>query len=332
MPHPTMSLSSSTVLVTGAGGFIGSHLTEQLVRQGAKVRAMVRYNSRGFRGWLDDSPHAKNIEFLPGDIRDPHFVRESMRGVDVVFHLAALIAIPYSYSAPESYVSTNITGTLNVLQAGRELGTKRILHTSTSEVYGTALQVPIPETHPLQGQSPYSASKIGADKLAESYHLSFGLPVVTVRPFNTFGPRQSMRAVIPTIITQLLAGREVKLGALTPTRDMNFVANTAAGFIRAAEVPEAIGGTFNFGSGREISIGDLAAAIAKIVGVKLDLATEAERMRPEKSEVQRLLADNTLATQKLGWTPETGLEEGLEKTVEWFRSHLHLYRPDEYVR
>jgi len=252
--------------------------------------------------------------------------------VDTVFHLAALIAIPYSYSAPESYVSTNITGTLNVLQAGRELGTQRILHTSTSEVYGTAIQVPIPETHPLQGQSPYSASKIGADKLAESYYLSFGLPVVTVRPFNTFGPRQSMRAVIPTIITQLLARKEVKLGALTPTRDMNFVANTAAGFIAAAESPAAIGGTFNFGSGREISIGDLAQTIAQIVGVKLDLATEAERMRPEKSEVQRLLADNTLATQKLGWTPAVGLEEGLEKTVEWFRSHLHLYRPDEYVR
>ena len=327
-----MSLASKTVLVTGAGGFIGSHLTEQLVRQGARVRAMVRYNSRGFRGWLDDSPLAKDIEFLPGDIRDPHFVRESMRGVDTVFHLAALIAIPYSYSAPESYVSTNITGTLNVLQAGRELGTERILHTSTSEVYGTAIQVPIPESHPLQGQSPYSASKIGADKLAESYYLSFGLPVVTVRPFNTFGPRQSMRAVIPTIITQLLAGKEVKLGALTPTRDMNFVANTAAGFIAAAESPAAIGGTFNFGSGREISIGDLAQTIAQIVGVKLDLATEAERLRPEKSEVQRLLADNTLATEKLGWTPVVGLEEGLEKTVEWFRGHLHLYRPDEYVR
>lgn len=320
------------VLVTGAGGFIGSHLTEALVREGAQVSAMVRYNSRGFRGWLDDSPLAGDIHFLPGDIRDPHFVRESMRGVDVVFHLAALIAIPYSYSAPESYVSTNITGTLNVLQAARELGTRRILHTSTSEVYGSALQVPIPETHPLQGQSPYSASKIGADKIAESYYLSFGLPVVTVRPFNTFGPRQSMRAVIPTIITQLLAGRPLKLGALTPTRDMNFCTNTVDGFLKAALAEEAPGGTFNLGSSREISIGDLAQAIAKIIGVETGIETETVRLRPEKSEVQRLLADNTLAGQKLGWHPTVALEEGLERTIEWFRSHLHLYRPDEYVR
>jgi dTDP-glucose 4,6-dehydratase len=221
---------------------------------------------------------------------------------------------------------------LNVLQAARELGTSRILHTSTSEVYGTALHVPIHETHPLQGQSPYSASKIGADKLAESYHLSFGLPVVTVRPFNTFGPRQSMRAVIPTIITQLLAGRPLKLGALTPTRDMNFCSNTVDGFLKAAVAPEAPGGTFNLGSGREISIADLAQAIAKIIGVETGIESEAARLRPEKSEVQRLLADNTLAAQKLGWSPEVGLEEGLEQTIEWFRHHLHLYRPDEYVR
>jgi NAD dependent epimerase/dehydratase len=320
------------ILVTGAGGFIGSHLTERLVREGASVSAMVRYNSRGFRGWLDDSPLAGDIQFLPGDIRDPHFVRESMRGIDVVFHLAALIAIPYSYSAPESYVSTNITGTLNVLQAGREFGTRRILHTSTSEVYGTALQVPISETHPLQGQSPYSASKIGADKLAESYYLSFGLPIVTVRPFNTFGPRQSMRAVIPTIITQLLAGRPLKLGALTPTRDMNFCSNTVDGFLKAAIAPEAPGGTFNLGSSREISIADLAQLIAKIIGVETGIETEIERMRPEKSEVQRLLADHSMATEKLGWVPLMSLEEGLEKTIEWFRHHLHLYRPDEYVR
>jgi NAD dependent epimerase/dehydratase len=320
------------ILVTGAGGFIGSHLTERLVREGGSVSAMVRYNSRGFRGWLDDSPLAGDIRFLPGDIRDPHFVRESMRGVDIVFHLAALIAIPYSYSAPESYVSTNITGTLNVLQAGREFGTSRILHTSTSEVYGTALQVPIPESHPLQGQSPYSASKIGADKLAESYYLSFGLPVVTVRPFNTFGPRQSMRAVIPTIITQLLAGRALKLGSVTPTRDMNFYSNTVDGFLKAALADGAPGGTFNFGSGREISIGDLAQLIAKIIGIETGIEAEESRMRPEKSEVQRLLADHTLAQDKLGWAPAVELEDGLEKTIEWFRSHLHLYRPDEYVR
>lgn len=327
-----MSFTSSSVLVTGAGGFIGSHLTEELVRRGACVRAMVRYNSRGFRGWLEDSPIASDIEFLPGDVRDPHFVRDSMRGVDIVFHLAALIAIPYSYSAPESYVSTNITGTLNVLQAGRELGTKRILHTSTSEVYGTALQVPISETHPLQGQSPYSASKIGADKLAESYYLSFQLPVVTIRPFNTFGPRQSMRAVIPTIITQLLSGGTIKLGALTPTRDMNYVSNTVDGFLKAAEAPEALGRTFNLGSGREISIWDLAHSIAGIIGTEINVDSTDERMRPEKSEVQRLLADSSLAADTLGWTPTVTLEEGLRRTVDWFRNNQQHYRPQEYAR
>ncbi|MCG9894054.1 MAG: SDR family NAD(P)-dependent oxidoreductase [Fimbriimonadaceae bacterium] len=324
------SWAGKRVLVTGAAGFIGSHLSERLVQAGAKVRAMVHYNFQGSRGWLDHSSLAGEMDVYAGDITDRDSVKLAMEGCDAVFHLAALIAIPYSYRAPGSYVNANIIGTLNVLQAGRELETPRIAHTSTSEVYGTALYAPIDEKHPLQGQSPYSASKIGADKIAESFYLSFGTPVVTVRPFNTFGPRQSARAVIPTIISQCLSGRTVKLGSLTPTRDMNFVRNTAEGFMAAAASDKAIGETINFGSGREITIGDLAHMIADMAGAKIEIQSEEERLRPEKSEVNRLIASNAKALELTGWTPRTSLEEGLEETIAWFRDNLHLYRPDVY--
>ncbi len=327
-----MNFSGRRVLVTGAGGFIASHLAERLVRDGASVRAMVHYNALGSCGWLDMSNLRNDMEIVAGDITDPDSVRSAMRDVEVLFHLAALIAIPYSYRAPQSYVHTNIQGTLNVLQAAREFGTARVLHTSTSEVYGTACYVPIDERHPLQGQSPYSASKIGADKMAEAFYASFAVPVVTVRPFNTFGPRQSTRAVIPTIITQCLAGRkEIRLGSLSPTRDMNFVSNTVDGFVAAAMVEGALGQTFNLGSGREISIGDLAQLIAKIAGVEIVIRSEEQRLRPEKSEVNRLLADHSRATEVLGWRPKVCLEEGLQKTIEWLRNHFHEYRTDVYT-
>ena len=326
-----ISLKGKTVLVTGAGGFIGSHLTEKLVETGATTRALVHYNALGTWGWLDQSKLAKDIQVIAGDVCDRDCVGEAVKGCDIVFHLAALIAIPYSYRAPSSYVRTNVEGTLNVMQACREAGVGRVVHTSTSEVYGTARYVPINEQHPLQGQSPYSASKIGADKMAESFHLSFGLPVVTVRPFNTFGPRQSARAVIPTIITQCLAGQAVKLGSLTPTRDLNFVTNTAEGFILAGTVPEAVGKTINLGTGREISVGDLAQLIAKLVGCDISIQSDAARVRPENSEVERLLADNTLAKEILGWHPEINLEQGLALTIDWMRHHLDRYRTGVYV-
>jgi len=326
-----MNWQGKKVLVTGAGGFIGSHLAEALCREGARVRALVHYNALGSRGWLDYSELSDELEILAGDIADADSVRQAVRGVDVVFHLAALIAIPYSYVAPASYVRTNINGTLNVLQAAREAGTGRVVHTSTSEVYGTALQVPISEEHPLQGQSPYSASKIGADKIAESYFCSFEIPVTTVRPFNTFGPRQSARAVIPTIITQCLSGKKVKLGSLSPTRDMNYVSNTAKGFMLAATAPEAIGRTINLGSGKEISINDLAELIAQLTGAEIELESDDARVRPEKSEVERLLADNSLANELLGWTPEVDLKTGLQQTIDWLRENLDKYRPGVYV-
>lgn len=321
---------NKSVLVTGAGGFIGSHLAERLVREGAKVTAMVHYNALGSQGWLQSSPLHKEMNIVAGDICDPGFMQAIIEEQQIVFHLAALIAIPYSYSAPESYVRTNVVGTLNVLQAARRCGTERVLHTSTSEVYGTALYVPIDEKHPLQGQSPYSASKIGADKMAESFHLSFDTPVVTVRPFNTFGPRQSARAVIPTILSQILTKGEVKLGSLTPTRDLNYVDNTVEGYLAAGSHPEAIGKTISFGSGREISIGDLAALISKVVGKEVPIVQDEQRLRPSKSEVERLLADNTLAAKLLGWAPEVTLETGLERTIEWFRGNTHLYQADKY--
>ena len=326
-----MSWQGKRVLVTGAGGFIASHLAERMVKDGAAVRALVHYNALGSRGWLDESYLADQIEVLAGDITDRDSVRRAMENVDVVFHLAALIAIPYSYRAPESYVRTNINGTLNVLQTARDLGTPRVVHTSTSEVYGTALYVPIDEKHPLQGQSPYSASKIGADMMAESFYRSFDLPVVTVRPFNTFGPRQSARAVIPTIISQCLQQGQVRLGSLTPTRDLNFVTNTVDGFVLAAQAPAAIGQVINLGSGREISIGDLAALIARLTGIAFDVESETARLRPEKSEVNRLLADHTRATELLGWTPRVTLEEGLVQTIDWIRENLDRYRPHEYT-
>lgn len=324
-------MKGKRILVTGAGGFIGSHLTERLVKTGANVKAFVHYNALGTWGWLDHSPVRKDIEVIAGDISDRDSVRHAMQNVDIVFHLAALIAIPYSYNAPASYVRTNIEGTLNVLQAAREVGIERVVHTSTSEVYGTAQYVPIDENHPLQGQSPYSASKIGADKMAEAFYLSFGVPVVTVRPFNTFGPRQSARAIIPTIITQCLVGDTIRLGNLTPTRDLNYVLNTVNGFILAASAEAAIGRTINIGSGREISIGDLVQLIARLTGRPITIETDEQRMRPEKSEVERLLAENSLARESLGWEPAITLEKGLELTIEWIKANLKRYRPDVYV-
>ncbi|MEO5374469.1 MAG: NAD-dependent 4,6-dehydratase LegB [Alphaproteobacteria bacterium] len=330
-------MTAARILVTGADGFIGSHLTEELVARGHAVRAMVQYNSFNSWGWLDQSPAEVKaaIEVFAGDVRDPGGVRSAIQGCDVVLHLAALIAIPYSYHSPQSYVDTNMTGTLNVLQASRDLGVRRIVHTSTSEVYGTARFVPITEDHPLQGQSPYSATKIGADQLALSFHRSFGTPVAVIRPFNTYGPRQSARAVLPTIITQLLTGRRrIRLGALSPTRDFNFVRDVVRGFIRMAEVDEAVGQVVNIGSNFEITIGDAARIVAEVVGVDLDIETDEARLRPEASEVDRLWADNTGAATLLGWKPDygglDGFRRGIAETVEWFRvpDNLARYKPD----
>lgn len=327
-----MNWNAKRVLVTGAGGFIGSHLTERLVELGANVRALVHYNALGSWGWLDQSPARDAMQIIAGDVTDRDSVRQAMQGREIVFHLAALIAIPYSYQAPVSYVRTNVEGTLNVLQAARDAGgVECVVHTSTSEVYGTAQRVPIDEAHPLQGQSPYSASKIGADKMAEAFYRSFNLPVVTVRPFNTFGPRQSARAVIPTIITQLLADQTVRLGSLKPTRDLNFVANTVDGFVLAASTPAASGQTINLGSGREISIGDLAKLIAHLADKPIRIEGDEVRVRPEGSEVERLLADNRLAHELLGWEPLVNLEDGLQRTIEWIQQHPERYRPNVYV-
>ena len=292
---------------------------------------MVHYNAMGTWGWLDSSPYKGDMEILAGDICDRDSICNAVQGQEIVFHLAALIAIPYSYHAPVSYVRTNVEGTLNILQAVRESGVSRIIHTSTSEVYGTARYTPIDETHPLQGQSPYSASKIGADKLAEAFHLSFGVPVVTVRPFNTFGPRQSARAVIPTIITQLLAGEKVQLGNLHPTRDLNFVSNTVDGFVAAAESSAAKGRTLNLGSGREISIADLVQLVAQLMNKNVEIEGESPRMRPSGSEVERLLANNNLAKELIGWEPQVTLEDGLKRTIAWFEKHLSNYRIGQYT-
>ncbi len=326
-----MNWHGKRVLVTGAGGFIASHLVERLVKLGAEVRALVHYNALGTWGWLDQSPVRESAHVVAGDVTDRDSVRQVMQDREIVFHLAALIAIPYSYQAPASYVRTNIEGTLNVMQAARDVGAECVVHTSTSEVYGTARYAPIDEAHSLQGQSPYAASKIGADKMAEAFHLSFGVPVVTVRPFNTFGPRQSARAVIPSVITQLLAGQVVRLGNITPSRDMNFVSSTVDGFVLAASTPMAIGQTINLGSGREISIGDLVQLIARLMDKPMRIENEEVRMRPAGSEVERLLADNQLARELLGWEPLVNLEDGLQHTIEWIQQHPERYHPNVYV-
>lgn len=334
-----MDLEGRRILVTGADGFIGSHLAEALVRAGHRVRAFVLYNSFNSWGWLDQSPAEirRSLDVFAGDVRDPYGVRKAMESCDVVMHLAALIAIPYSYHSPQAYVETNISGTLNVLQAARDLGVARVVHTSTSEVYGTARVVPIDEEHPLQGQSPYSATKIAADQLALAFHRSFDLPVTVLRPFNTYGPRQSARAVIPATIIQLLAGnRRVKLGAVHPTRDFNFVSDTVRGFIAAARSDNAVGEVINVGSNFEVSIGETARLIADAVGAPLDIERDPVRVRPAASEVDRLWADNSKAKRLLGWEPEfagiDGLKRGLSHTVEWFRqpSNLQAYKSDVY--
>jgi len=328
-----MNLSGKKVLVTGADGFIGSHLTEYLVRQGVDVRAFVYYNSFNAWGWLDEASEdvRRELDVFAGDIRDPHGVRTAMQGCDVVLHLAALIAIPYSYHSPDTYIDTNVKGTLNVVQAARDLGVERVVHTSTSEVYGTARFVPITEEHPLQGQSPYSASKIGADQIAQSFFHSFETPVTTIRPFNTYGPRQSARAVIPTIISQLATGaRELKLGALHPTRDFNYVRDTVRGFVALAECDAAIGRVVNVGSNYEVSIGETAALIGELMGVDLNLLSDEQRLRPAGSEVERLWADNQLARELAGWTPEypgmEGFKRGLSETIDWFTQEDNLRR------
>ncbi|WP_274364209.1 NAD-dependent 4,6-dehydratase LegB [Paenibacillus thermotolerans] len=334
-----MNLTGKKILITGADGFIGSHLTEKLVELGCSVKAFVYYNSFNSWGWLDSVPKAvkENLEVFSGDIRDPHGVREAMKGCDIVLHLAALIAIPYSYHSPDTYVDTNIKGTLNIVQAAKELGIERVIHTSTSEVYGTALYVPIDEMHPHQGQSPYSASKIGADQIALSFYKSFETPVTIIRPFNTYGPRQSARAVIPTIITQIASGRKVlKLGAVTPTRDFNFIKDTVDGFIAVAGADHIEGETINVGSNYEVSIGDTVKLIAEVMGVEVEIVTDEMRLRPTKSEVERLWASNEKVKKLTGWEPKyagiEGLKRGLAETAEWFSdpSNLKMYKADFY--
>ena len=324
---------SKKALVTGADGFIGSHLVEQLIKKGKKVKAFVYYNSFNSWGWLDTFPKEllDEIEIFAGDIRDPNGVRTAMKEVDEVFHLAALIAIPFSYHSPDSYVDTNIKGTLNVLQAARDLGTKRVLVTSTSEVYGTAQYVPIDEKHPFQGQSPYSATKIGADRLAESFYRSFEMPITIVRPFNTYGPRQSARAVIPTVITQLLSGMtEIKLGSLTPTRDFNYVKDTAQGFIDIARSDKTIGQEINIATQQEISIGELAQELIDQINPKARIICDEQRLRPEKSEVNRLLGSNKKIRKLTAWEPKYSLKEGLAETIAFLKENLNRYKADIY--
>jgi len=334
-----MNLTGKKILLTGADGFIGSHLAEALVRTGHNVRAFVFYNSFNSHGWLDRNPVdiQKSIEVFSGDIRDPYGVKQAMTGCEIVLHLAALVAIPYSYHSPDTYVDTNIKGTLNVLQAARELGVEKIVHTSTSEVYGTARYVPIDENHPLQGQSPYAATKIGADQLALAFYRSFGTPVAVIRPFNTYGPRQSARAVIPTVITQLVSGNKVvKLGSIHPTRDFNYVKDTVQGFIAAASCDQSVGEVINIGSNYEISIGDLVKTIAELMHTEARIESESQRLRPEKSEVERLWAENSKAKNLLGWTPSfgglDGLKRGLLETIAWFSGadNIKNYRIDVY--
>lgn len=334
-----MNLKNKKILVTGADGFIGSHLTEELVRRGFDVRAFVQYNSFNSWGWLDRSNQQvrNSLDVFSGDVRDPNGMRKAMQDCDMVFHLAALIAIPYSYHSPDTYIDTNVKGTLNVVQAARDLEVGKVVHTSTSEVYGTARFVPITEEHPLQGQSPYSASKIGADQIAMSFYSSFETPVSIIRPFNTYGPRQSARAVIPTIITQIASGKRVlKLGSIHPTRDFNYVADTVNGFIAVAESDKSIGQVINIGSNYEVSIGDTVRLIAEVMSAQIEIETDETRLRPEKSEVERLWADNGKAARLLGWKPQfagiEGLKRGLAETAEWFSNpeNLRAYKTDIY--
>lgn len=334
-----MNLQGKKILVTGAAGFIGSHLTEHLLAAGHDVRAFIRYNSSNSWGWLEALPPAMKagLDVFAGDIRDPNGVRQAVKGCDVVLHLASLIAIPYSYHSPDTYVDTNMKGTLNILQAAREFGVERVVHTSTSECYGTARFVPITEDHPLQPQSPYSATKIAADQLALSFHYSFGTPVAIIRPFNTYGPRQSARAVIPTIITQIANGASrVRLGAVSPTRDFNFVQDTVRGFVAVAEAAGTVGEVVNVGSNFEISVGDTCRMIAEVMGREVEIETDEQRMRPEASEVERLWADNSKARRLAGWEPDyggrDGFKRGLVATIEWFRNPANLagYKPGIY--
>jgi len=328
-----LDLKDKRVLLTGADGFIGSHLVEMLVQQGAKVKALSYYNSFNHWGWLEVLDCLDKIDIVSGDIRDPHFCKEISKDIDVIFHLAALIAIPYSYVAPDSYVDTNIKGTLNICQAAKENGCKRVIHTSTSEVYGTAQYVPIDEKHPLQPQSPYSATKIGADAMAMSFHSAFGLPVTTARPFNTYGPRQSARAVIPTIITQIAAGKkQIQLGDVSPTRDFNYVLDTCQGFIALAQSNNTIGEVVNIGSGTEISVGDTLNLIKELMKSDVEFIIDENRIRPENSEVFRLCCDNTRINELTGFRPEYSIEQGLKETIDWFTSsdNLSRYKTDIY--
>lgn len=328
-----MNWHGKRVFITGAGGFIGSHLTETLLRRGAQITALIHYNSRDHHGWLEDlsrQNHA-NLHVMLGDIRDSNTMRKLVAGHDMIFHLAALIGIPYSYMAPAAYVETNIKGTLNVLQAGLEAQVEKIVHTSTSEVYGTALYTPIDEGHPLQGQSPYSASKIGADKLVESYCRSFSLPAITVRPFNTYGPRQSARAVIPTIISQVLKGPEVRLGSLGPIRDMSFVDDTVMGFIAAAETDNLFGETINLGTGKGVTIQEIVDAVASILKSEIRIIVEKERTRPENSEVLKLLSCADKARRLMNWEARTSLQDGLAKTIAWIADNLKKYKTKTFV-
>jgi NAD dependent epimerase/dehydratase len=327
-----LNIKGKKILVTGASGFIGSHLTGTLVRMGANVKAFIHYNSRNSYGNLEllEPEIVKNCEILTGDIIDPFFVEKAVSGCEMVFHLAALIAIPYSYIAPHCYVATNISGTLNIMEACLKEGVEKVVHTSTSETYGTALYTPIDEKHPLQGQSPYSASKIGADKIAESFYLSFNVPVATIRPFNTYGPRQSARAVIPTIISQALIKDNIKLGSLDPVRDFTYVKDTVRGFISIAQSENTIGKVTNVGTGKAVTIGDLAHTIIDIIGGNKEIITDKQRIRPRKSEVMNLLCANGKAKERAGWEPRYSLVDGLTETVEFIRSHQDLYKPDIY--
>jgi NAD dependent epimerase/dehydratase len=329
-----MNWQNKSVLVTGAGGFIGSHLTEHLIELGANVRAFVRYNSRNDWGLLELLPQNEfnEVEVIMGDLKDPDAIKQVLKDIDLVFHLGSLIAIPYSYIHPRETIETNILGTLNVLTAAKENGVEKIIHTSTSEVYGTAKYVPIDENHPLQGQSPYSASKIGADKIAESFYLSYNLPVAIIRPFNTYGIRQSARAVIPAIISQALTRKKISLGSLHPTRDYTYVEDTVDAFIKVAESPHSIGEVINIGSNFEISIGSLAEKICSMIGKNTEIITDQARIRPQDSEVERLWCDNTKAKELLGWTPTKSLDEGLKETIDWITDHLKLYKPKNYTR